>query len=90
MKEKMRIMSEKPLNAETPIEYLRSWVTPNAVFFDRNQGAIPPRRISLKNWSLTIEGEVQRPRSFSLDQIQRMPKASVANTVECSGNGRSL
>jgi DMSO/TMAO reductase YedYZ molybdopterin-dependent catalytic subunit len=90
MKEKMRIMSEKPLNAETPIENLRSWITPNAVFFDRNQGAIPPRRVSPKNWSVTIEGEVQRPLSFSLDQIKRMPKAIVANTLECSGNGRSL
>ena len=90
MKEKMRIMSERPLNAETPIEHLRSWITPNAVFFDRNQGAIPPRRVSPRTWTLTVEGEVQRPLSFSLDQIQRMPRAIVANTVECSGNGRSL
>ena len=33
MKERMRVMTAKPLNAETPTEYLRSWITPNAVVF---------------------------------------------------------
>ena len=47
MKTSLRIMAERPLNAETPAEYLHSWITPNAVFFARNQGAIPPRRIAL-------------------------------------------
>jgi hypothetical protein len=27
MKKKMRVMTEKPLNAETPIESLRTWTT---------------------------------------------------------------
>ena len=52
MKENLRVMTERPLNAETPTECLRSWITPNSVFFDRNQGAIPPRRIPLERWRL--------------------------------------
>jgi DMSO/TMAO reductase YedYZ molybdopterin-dependent catalytic subunit len=90
MKGKMRIMTEKPLNAETPVESLKSWITPNAVFFDRNQGAIPPRRISLRRWRLMVEGEVERPTSLTFDRIRRLPKAIAAATLECSGNGRSL
>ena len=90
MKEKMRVMTAKPLNAETPTEQLRSWITPNRVFFDRNQGAIPPRRIPLEKWTLTISGEVGVPLRVSLNEIRRMPKAIVSNTLECSGNGRSL
>ena len=35
---KMRLMTERPLNAETPIESLLSWITDNEVFFKRNQG----------------------------------------------------
>jgi hypothetical protein len=35
MKKKMRVMTEKPLNAETPVENLRSWITDNEVFFKR-------------------------------------------------------
>jgi DMSO/TMAO reductase YedYZ molybdopterin-dependent catalytic subunit len=90
MKEKMRLMTAKPLNAETPNEYLRSWITPNDVFFDRNQGAIPPRRVSLGKWRLTSTGEVETPLTFRFHEIRHMPKAIVSNTLECSGNGRSL
>jgi DMSO/TMAO reductase YedYZ molybdopterin-dependent catalytic subunit len=90
MKKNMRIMSEKPLNAETPVEYLRSWITANSVFFKRNQGEIMKQPIPLTDWELIIEGEVEQPLRFSFDQIVRMPKAIVANTLECSGNGRSL
>ncbi len=84
VKDKMRVMSQKPLNAETPNEYLRSWITANAVFFDRNQGEIPQKPIVLADWELAIEGEVERSLRFSFDQIYRMPKAIVANTLECS------
>ena len=90
MIKKKRILSQKPLNAETSIEHLQSWITANSVFFNRNQGAIPEKPISLPEWELIIEGEVKSPVSFNFDQIKRMPKAIVANTLECSGNGRSL
>lgn len=90
MKPTMRIMSARPLNAETPIEYLRSWITPNRVFFDRNQGAIPRRRIALDRWRLQVEGEVENPRAFRFAEIERLPRAVAADTLECSGNGRAL
>jgi DMSO/TMAO reductase YedYZ molybdopterin-dependent catalytic subunit len=90
MKDKMRIMTERPRNAETPVEYLKSWLTPNTVFFDRNQGAIPKRRISLARWRLSVEGEVATPLALTFDQIRRLPRAIAADTLECSGNGRSL
>jgi DMSO/TMAO reductase YedYZ molybdopterin-dependent catalytic subunit len=87
---KMRIMSSKPLNAETPAEHLRSWITHNSAFFDRNQGAIPPRRIPIEKWSLFVAGEVESSLTLSFDEILRLPRAIAANTIECSGNGRSL
>ncbi len=90
MRDKMRIMSEKPLNAETPVKRLRSWVTANDVFFDRNQGEIPDEKIALDQWALTIDGEVRTPLRLTFDQIYRRPKTIAANTLECSGNGRSL
>ncbi len=90
MKKAMRVMTERPLNAETPAEHLTSWITPNALFFDRNQGAVPPRRISLKRWRLSVEGALVTPLTLDFEAIRRMPKASAADTLECSGNGRSL
>ena len=90
MERKMRVMTDKPLNAETPVESLRSWITPGSVFFDRNQGEIPSEPISLEEWKLFINGEVKNQLQLTMDQILRMPKVTVANTIECSGNGRSL
>ncbi len=90
MKKAMRVMSARPLNAETPAAALKSWITPNRLFFDRNQGAIPSRRIPLARWRLSIEGEVQTPLALAFDDLARLPKAIAADTLECSGNGRSL
>ena len=90
MKEPMRIMSKMPLNAETPLESLRSWITANRVFFDRNQGQIPEEPFPLADWRLSVDGEVQNPLVLDFDAIRRRPRAIVANTMECSGNSRSL
>ena len=90
MSQSMRIMTENPLNAETPAARLRSWITPNAVFFDRNQGKIPEVPVDSDKWALTIDGKVKKKLSLGLEQLQRLPKAMVANTLECSGNSRSL
>ena len=90
MKPTMRIMTEKPLNAETLTPDLRSWITANDVFFDRNQGQIPTKPVSLDQWRLAVNGQVSRPLELSFEEIQRMPKTIQGNTMECSGNGRSL
>ena len=86
----MRVMTDTPLNAETSNVHLRSWITANSVFFDRNQGAPMDAPIDISTWRLTIAGEVGEELQFTFDDILRMPKAIVANTLECSGNGRSL
>ncbi len=81
MTKSMRIMTESPLNAETPAVRLRSWITPNAVFFDRNQGKIPEVPVALDKWALTVDGMVKKKLGLHLDQIQRLPKAIVANST---------
>jgi DMSO/TMAO reductase YedYZ molybdopterin-dependent catalytic subunit len=90
MTKSMRIMTENPLNAETPAARLRTWITPNAVFFNRNQGKIPEIPVASDQYALIIGGEVDKPLKLGLEQIQRLPKAIVSNTLECSGNSRSL
>jgi DMSO/TMAO reductase YedYZ molybdopterin-dependent catalytic subunit len=90
MSNPMRVMSEKPLNAETPAERLRTWITANDVFFDRNQGQIPATPVALADYGLTIEGHVRSPLTITYAQLVNLPKGMVANTLECSGNGRSL
>ena len=90
MDELMRVMTPRPRNAETRRPYLRSWITANKVFFDRNQGEIPETKIDLSEWRLIITGNIDTPFSIDFEYLLSMPKAIVANTLECSGNSRSL
>jgi DMSO/TMAO reductase YedYZ molybdopterin-dependent catalytic subunit len=90
MKVNMRIMSPKPLNAETPVANLQSWITSNAAFFKRNQEVIMTDPVALETWRLSITGLVEKNLELSFDDILAIPKIEVANTMECSGNGRSL
>jgi DMSO/TMAO reductase YedYZ molybdopterin-dependent catalytic subunit len=83
-------MTEKPLNAETPIESLRTWTTDNEVFFKRNQGRIMDQPLALSEWNLAIEGLVERGLTLTFADLRRLPKVEIANTLECSGNSRSL
>ena len=90
MKKKMRVMTERPLNAVTPGKSLRSWITANDVFFKRNQGKIPEGPVDIHTWSLSIEGLVDKPLKLGFGDLLAMEKTEIANTLECSGNGRSL
>ncbi len=90
MDKNMRVMTEKPLNAETPIERLRTWITDNDVFFKRNQGQFPEGPIDIEAWSLTVDGMVQQELTLTFADILALPKVEAANTLECSGNSRSL
>jgi len=90
MDKKMRVMTQRPLNAETPNTSLRSWITDNDVFFKRNQGQIPEEPVSLADWRLSVEGLVKKNLMLTFDDLRRLPKVEAANTLECSGNSRSL
>lgn len=89
MERKLSVLTEKPFNAQTPPEALRSWITANAVFFCRSQSAMNSI-VSLADWRITLRGEVEHPVEFAFDEILHMPRAIAANTFECSGNGRAL
>lgn len=78
------------MNAETHVNDLRTWITNNDIFFKRNQGQIPENPVSLADWRLSVDGLVVNKLSLSFEDIRCLPKVEVANTLECSGNSRSL
>ena len=90
MAKEMRVMTQRPLNAETPNTALRTWITDNEVFFKRNQGQIPETPVSLTDWRLQVEGLVEKKLSLAFKDLRRLPKVEAADTLECSGNSRSL
>jgi DMSO/TMAO reductase YedYZ molybdopterin-dependent catalytic subunit len=60
---------------------------PNDLFFVRSNGAIP--EIDPHTWTLTLDGEVDNPLTFSLSDLSAMPQAELPAFLECTGNGRS-
>jgi DMSO/TMAO reductase YedYZ molybdopterin-dependent catalytic subunit len=65
-------------------ETLSSWVTPTDKLFRVAHYDTP--EISASDWSLEITGLVERPRSFTLAEIQALPRQSVVFALECAGN----
>lgn len=88
--DKLIVLNDRPINVETPPHLLNDSLTPNDLFFVRNNG-IPPREIDVSNWTLTIEGEsVKNKKSFTITELKARFKTHTLNlTLECGGNGRS-
>ena len=80
------IRNARPIDAESPIEALRTFETRNDLFFVRSHHALPTEGSTA--WTLAIDGEVERPVTFQLDDIRRMRAEHRSATIECAGNGR--
>jgi len=76
------------IDAETPLELLTDYLTPNELFFVRHHWtpALPDRG----TWRLVVDGEVARPLALSLPELKRLPASSVTCVLQCAGNGRGL
>jgi DMSO/TMAO reductase YedYZ molybdopterin-dependent catalytic subunit len=86
-KERLIVRSVRPQDLETPVSLLDSWITPNDLFYVRSHLYTP--EIDPQKWTLKIDGEVELPLSLGLEDLRRMPRASLAVTLECAGNGRA-
>ena len=88
--DQLTVLNDRPVNAETPAHLLDDALTPNNLFFVRNNG-IPPRNIDIDKWTLRIEGEsAKSSRSFSLQELKtKFKQYTYQITLECGGNGRS-
>jgi DMSO/TMAO reductase YedYZ molybdopterin-dependent catalytic subunit len=88
-KEKLLVRSLRPPDYETPVALLDAWITPVEHFYVRSHLPVPPA-LDAAAWTLQIEGEVATPAMLSLDEIRRMPSATLTVTLECAGNGRAF
>jgi DMSO/TMAO reductase YedYZ molybdopterin-dependent catalytic subunit len=91
-KERLIVLSERPINAETPIGDLDDEVTPNHRHYVRNNGLVPERarKRDLRGWKLAIDGEVGAPLTLDLEQLKsRYPNQTLQLQLECAGNGRA-
>jgi DMSO/TMAO reductase YedYZ molybdopterin-dependent catalytic subunit len=88
-KEKLTIRSVRPPDYETPVALLDSWLTPVEHFYVRSHMPVPSG-LDAATWMLQVEGEVDAPVALTLDDLRKMPSATVTAVLECAGNGRAF
>jgi DMSO/TMAO reductase YedYZ molybdopterin-dependent catalytic subunit len=83
-------LSYRPPNYETPVDLLRSAITPNDAFFVRYHLSDIPE-VDAQNWRLSVGGDGARGAlNLSLDELKQMPAVEVTAVCQCSGNRRGL
>jgi sulfite oxidase len=88
-KDGMIVRSTRFLDLETPVEFMTEWITPVNHFFVRNH-MFEPAKFDAKVWQLSITGEVEKPLTLTLADLEKLSSHSGVNTMECAGNGRAL
>lgn len=89
-KDKLVVLGDRPLVAETPAEMLDDNTTPFGKFYIRNNGQIPDETKDPDKWEITIDGEVNKPFKITLGELKSKYKAQTFRMVlECGGNGRA-
>lgn len=88
----LSILSDRPVNAETPPHLLDEAVTSGERMFVRNNGLTPditPEEAA--NWRLTVNGEVETPLDLSIDDLRSdFEEVTLQLQIECGGNGRKF
>lgn len=93
------IHNEKLGVMETPLTLLRQYAhTPKDILFCRfhfpHEGEAAwyatTDAPSFPDWTITIDGLVNRPRQVKLADLQAMPMEKRVSVIQCAGNGRAF
>ena len=74
---------------EARLENLQEVMTPNKLFFVRNNST--SMDVDATTWRLSVEGDaVSSPMELSYTDIQNMPSSTLVCYLECAGNHRAM
>lgn len=80
------VKSDKPFNAEVPLELLvESFTTPNELFYVRNHLPVPKIDAGTYRLELNLMGN---SKAFTLEDLASRPQVTVAVSIQCAGNRR--
>jgi DMSO/TMAO reductase YedYZ molybdopterin-dependent catalytic subunit len=89
--DKLVVLGDRPLVAETPEHLLDDDTTPTEKFFIRNNAGIPDEAKEPEKWKLVIDGEVNQKLELTLGELKsRFRPVTRRLVLECGGNGRSF
>ena len=85
------LRTDRPPQLETPMVYFRQDLTPNEAFYVRWHLEGIPTSIDVDAFRLQIDGQVEKPLSFSLADLRgKFDTVSLIAVNQCSGNSRSF
>ena len=89
--QRLVVLGDPPLVAQTPEHLLDDDTTPTERFFIRNNGTLPGRVDNPDAWTIRIDGSVNSPLELRLGDIkQRFQARTHRMVLECGGNGRAF
>lgn len=71
-------------SSRTPLQDLYGIITPSALHFERHHAGVPV--INPAEHRLLVHGLVDKPLSFSIDDLKQFPSLSKVHFLECAGN----
>ncbi|MFY9531227.1 MAG: molybdopterin-dependent oxidoreductase [Candidatus Acidiferrales bacterium] len=84
------LLTDRPVQLETPRHYFLTPFTPNEAFYVRWHLDGIPNSIDLSDWRLHVEGNVEKPLTLTMsDLLAKFKPISLAAVNQCSGNSRS-
>jgi DMSO/TMAO reductase YedYZ molybdopterin-dependent catalytic subunit len=83
-------LADRPPNYESPLEYLRTPITPNDQFFVRYHLSDIPE-VKVEGYKIAVAGDgATSPFELTFDDLKKMPAVEVVAVNQCSGNRRGL
>jgi sulfite dehydrogenase len=90
-KKAMRLLTDRPVNLETPLHYFLLDYTPNDVFFVRWHLSVMPDKVDPDTFRLRVNGHVTRELSLSLQDLKtKFHPFTITALAQCAGNSRSF
>jgi sulfane dehydrogenase subunit SoxC len=74
------------LGAMTPLQDVIGNITPAALHYYDSHGYLPPD-INPREHRLLVHGLVDRPMTFTMDDLKRLPAVTRTHFIECNANG---
>ncbi|MCL4475822.1 MAG: molybdopterin-dependent oxidoreductase [Nitrospirae bacterium] len=84
------VLTQRPVQLETPLHYFKELITPNKALFVRWHISQLPTSVDLNLWRLRVGGNTEKELALSMDDLKQFEKVSYTAVIQCSGNGRSF
>jgi len=84
------LLTSRPPQLETPVDYFKQYITPNEAVFVRWHISNIPTSVDLNQWRLKVDGNIEKKLTLSIEDIRKFEKVSYTAVIQCSGNSRSF